>query len=111
MSGSESDPQAIGSSSAPLDEQLTAYLDGELSATECAQLETRLVEEEPLRRRLAELRQAYEFLDELPDTPHKQSFTQSTIAMVVEEVKRASPQTTSASKGVPVPPQWLQHRG
>jgi hypothetical protein len=107
MSGSDSEPQAIGSPSEPLDEQLTAYLDGELSASECGLLETRLVEDETLRKRLAELRQAYEFLDELPDTPHKQSFTQSTIAMVVEEVKRTSPQTTPTSKGVPIPPQRL----
>lgn len=79
-----------GSAPEQLDEQLTAYLDGELTAEESATLEKKLVDDEGLRRRLAELRHAYELLDELPDTPHNQAFTQSTIAMVVDEVKRSS---------------------
>jgi hypothetical protein len=79
-----------GSAPEQLDEQLTAYLDGELTAEESAALEKKLVDDEGLRRRLAELRHAYELLDELPDTPHNQAFTQSTIAMVVDEVKRSS---------------------
>lgn len=93
-----------GSESELLDEQLTAYLDGELTASESARIEQRLVEEESVRRRLAELRQAYEYLDQLPETPHNHAFTQSTIAMVVEELKRvpsepvARPQTLAPKK-------------
>ena len=48
-----------------LDEQLTAYLDGELSSDESKDLEQRLIDDETLRMRLAELRKSYELLDEL----------------------------------------------
>ena len=61
-----------------LDEQLTAYLDGELSSDESKDLEQRLIDDETLRMRLAELRKSYELLDELPETPYDQRFTQST---------------------------------
>jgi hypothetical protein len=51
------------------------------------------VEDEFLRTRLAELRKAYDLLDELPDTPHNKSFTQTTIEMVIADVKRSGDQT------------------
>jgi hypothetical protein len=72
-----------------IDEELTAYLDGELSVEDSAALERRLVEDQRLRTRLAELRRAYELLDELPETPHSKSFTQTTIEMVIADVKRS----------------------
>jgi len=76
-----------------IDEELTAYLDGELPPSESNSLERRLVEDEFLRTRLAELRKAYDLLDELPDTPHNKSFTQTTIEMVIADVKRSGDQT------------------
>jgi len=76
-----------------IDEELTAYLDGELPPTESNALERRLVEDEFLRTRLAELRKAYDLLDELPETPHSKSFTQTTIEMVIADVKRSGDQT------------------
>ena len=69
-----------------LDEQLTAYLDGELSSDESKDLEQRLIDDETLRMRLAELRKSYELLDELPETPYDQRFTQSTIEHVIRDV-------------------------
>jgi len=72
-----------------IDEELTAYLDGELSAEGSAALEGRLVGQESLRMRLAELRRAYDLLDELPEVSHSKSFTQTTIEMVVADVKRS----------------------
>lgn len=72
-----------------IDEQLTAYLDGELSSEESAALEGRLVGDQYLRTRLADLRKAYDLLDELPEAPHSMSFTQTTIEMVVADVKRS----------------------
>ncbi|XZE43346.1 hypothetical protein SH467x_002904 [Pirellulaceae bacterium SH467] len=72
-----------------VDEQLTAYLDGELSALESSQLEQKLVHHESLRLRLAELRRAYDLLDDLPETPHDQRFTQSTIEHVIQKVKES----------------------
>ena len=71
------------------DEQLTAYLDGELSSAESAALERQLVDNEALRIRLAELRRAYDLLDELPETPHNQRFTQSTLELVVKDLTGA----------------------
>lgn len=93
--------------SEPLDELLTAYLDGELSASESASVEQKLVSEESIRRRLGELRQAYELLDELPETPHNQSFTQSTIAMVVDDVKRSSPEPAPKRQTLLAVSSWL----
>ncbi len=69
-----------------VDEQLTAYLDGELSADEASRIENRLVDDEGLRVRLAELRKAYDLLDELPETPHNQRFTRSTLELVIKDL-------------------------
>jgi hypothetical protein len=81
-----------------IDEELTAYLDGELTTPESAALEQRLVDEEALRKRLAELRKAYDLLDELPDTPHSKSFTQTTIEMVIADLKRSGARDAVDSK-------------
>lgn len=72
-----------------IDEELTAYLDSELTAEESAALEQRLVQDEYLRKRLASLRKSYDLLDELPETPHSKNFTQTTIEMVIADVKRS----------------------
>lgn len=78
-----------------LDEELTAYLDGELSPNAAADLEARLVQDESLRQRLAELRKAYDLLDDLPLSTPRQSFTQTTIEMVVEDLRRSSAVATN----------------
>jgi hypothetical protein len=83
-----------------IDEELTAYLDGELSAQESAALESRLVGQESLRMRLAELRKAYDLLDELPQSPHSQSFTHTTIEMVVADVKRSGVRATTSAESL-----------
>lgn len=87
-----------------IDEQLTAYLDGELSAIESNQLEQKLVHDESLRLRLAELRRAYDLLDDLPETPHDQRFTQSTIEHVIQKVKESP--SLEDSLAVAVPSKW-----
>jgi anti-sigma factor RsiW len=69
-----------------LDEQLTAYLDGELSADESLAVERSLVHDERMRLRMVELRRAYEMLDEIPETPHSQRFTKSTLELVIKDV-------------------------
>lgn len=81
-----------------IDEELTAYLDGELTPQESAALEQRLVEDEFLRTRLAELRKAYDLLDELPETPHSNNFTQTTIEMVIADIKRSGTRDAVDSK-------------
>ena len=83
-----------------IDEELTAYLDGELSAEDSAALEGRLVGQESLRKRLAELRKAYDLLDELPEVSHSKSFTQTTIEMVVADVKRSGITAVTSSESL-----------
>jgi hypothetical protein len=68
------------------DEHLSAYLDGELSTSDAMAIENRLVSDERLRLRLAELRRASELLDYLPETPHDQRFTRSTLELVVKDL-------------------------
>ncbi|XZE36770.1 hypothetical protein SH501x_002354 [Pirellulaceae bacterium SH501] len=87
-----------------IDEQLTAYLDGELSSVESNRLEQKLVHDESLRLRLAELRRAYDLLDDLPETPHDQRFTQSTIEHVIQKVKESP--ALEDSLAVSVPSKW-----
>ena len=83
-----------------IDEELTAYLDGELSAEDSAALEGRLVGQESLRMRLAELRKAYDLLDELPEVSHSKSFTRTTIEMVVADVKRSGVTAVTSSESL-----------
>ncbi len=74
-----------------VDEQLTAYLDGELPPLEATALERSLVDDERLRLRLAELRHAYDLLDEIPETPHDQRFTKSTMELVIKDLSTTAP--------------------
>lgn len=78
-----------------IDEELTAYLDGELSPELSANLERKLVQDEDLRKRLADLRKAYDLLDDLPQAAPRQSFTQTTIEMVVADLRRSSEHTAT----------------
>lgn len=77
-----------------INEQLTAYLDGELPTHEALDLESRLVEEESLRIKLAELRKSYELLDDLPETPFDQRFTRSTLELIVRELSTSKQDQT-----------------
>ncbi len=70
------------------DELLTSFLDQELSPEERSQVERRLVDEENLRKRLAEMRRAWELLDELPETRLNQHFTKSTMEMVTLDLEK-----------------------
>ncbi len=83
-----------------IDEQLNAYLDGELSSAESSQLEQRLVTDERLRLRLAEMRRASELLNELPETPHNQQFTKSTLELVVKDL-RSTIELSPTTIGIP----------
>lgn len=69
------------------DELLTAYLDGELQSGEQTQLQMRLMDDERLRGRLADLQKAWDLLDELPETPVNQEFTKSTLELVVHRAQ------------------------
>ncbi|MFG0268224.1 MAG: anti-sigma factor family protein [Rhodopirellula sp. JB055] len=72
------------------DEQLVAYLDGELSGKERAELEDRLVNEESLRLRLQGLQRGWDMLDVLPTPVVDEHSVQTTLEMVVRDLTRAS---------------------
>ncbi|MEX0792868.1 MAG: hypothetical protein WD045_07000 [Pirellulaceae bacterium] len=77
----EPDLQSVAEN--PLDEQLVAYLDGELSPTQRAEVERRLAEDETYRVRLEELDQTWEMLDTLPKADlDDEKFMRSTVEMI-----------------------------
>lgn len=63
-------------------EELVAYLDGELDARACREVEKRLSHDADYRLRLQELQQSWDLLDSLPRADVDMSFTQSTVAMI-----------------------------
>jgi hypothetical protein len=68
-----------------IDEELVAYLDGELDAEQNLQVEQRLSADPDYRERLRELERTWDMLDELPTGEPTQSFTQSTLELVLSE--------------------------
>lgn len=75
-----------------MNDQLVAYLDGELDADTSLKVERRLAEDEDFRRYLQQLQRAWDMLDELPKSEVSNSFTQTTVEMValsaVEELEK-----------------------
>jgi len=65
-----------------MDEQLVAYLDGRLDAEAARQVEQRLAAEEPVRRRLQQLAQSWDLLDQLPRSTVDENFTHTTVRIV-----------------------------
>jgi hypothetical protein len=70
------------SSPASLDEQLVAYLDGELDAESRRRVEELLTSEAQVRRRLQELERTWDILDDLDAGPPSGQLTQTTLEMV-----------------------------
>lgn len=70
------------------DELITAYLDYELKPVERSVVDRRLIDDEGFRNRLAQMRRAWELLDELPETPLNQHFTKSTLEMVAVDLEK-----------------------
>lgn len=66
----------------PDEEDLVAYLDGELTGTEMQRIEERLSADEEYRRQLQRLQRAWDLLDDLPRQEASESFSQSTVSMV-----------------------------
>ncbi|MFO7908257.1 MAG: anti-sigma factor family protein [Planctomycetota bacterium] len=72
-----------------VDEQLVAYLDGELDAESALDVERRLAEDASFRRDLQQLQGVWDALDELPKSEVDESFTQTTVEMVVLSTEQA----------------------
>ena len=68
-------------------EEIVAYLDGELTPQEGAQVERRLASDESYRQRLQGLQRAWSALDELPTATVDDRFSQTTMEMVVASAR------------------------
>ena len=66
----------------PLEEQLVAYLDGELDGESCRRIEELLAVDPEIRRKLHRLERTWEMLDELDTAPVGEDFTRTTLEMV-----------------------------
>jgi anti-sigma factor RsiW len=94
------DPHKSTISAEAVQEELVAYLDGELDAAARARVEERLATDEAYRLQLVRLEQAWDLLDALPRTDADARFTHSTVEMValaaqkeVREAKQTQRQT------------------
>ena len=65
-----------------LEEQLVAYLDGELDGESCRRIEELLAVDPEVRRKLHWLERTWEVLDELDTAPVGEDFTRTTLEMV-----------------------------
>ena len=75
-------PNNLIDGAAPLDEELVAYLDGELDAESGRRIEALLASDAAVRRRLQSLERTWDLLDELDAAPLGEPFTQTTLEMV-----------------------------
>jgi hypothetical protein len=89
MSNPSSDPTNLDQ----LDEQLVAYLDGELEPQAAREIENLLAGDEYARRRLNQLASSWDMLDQLPRATVDDLFSRTTVEMVAlaaeEEVVQA----------------------
>jgi hypothetical protein len=66
----------------PFQEQLTAYLDGELDSTTSLEIERRLAAEPGVQQTLKQFQQTWDLLDQLPRAEIDARFTRSTVEMI-----------------------------
>ncbi|MFP6673020.1 MAG: hypothetical protein VB857_16535 [Pirellulaceae bacterium] len=66
-----------------LNEELVAYLDGELNRDSVSRVEDELSKNSEYRLRLMQLQQAWDLMDELPRVSSDESFTKSTVELIV----------------------------
>ena len=76
------------SSQQELQDELTAYLDGELDAESVRRVEERLARDPAYRRELNQLERAWNMLDRLPRASVDENFTKTTIEMVALSASR-----------------------
>jgi hypothetical protein len=104
---SEDGDEPVVVSVASVDDELVAYLDGELSPEEAARIDRRLSEEAAFRERLRELQQAWDMLDLIPRSEAPEAFTRSTVEMIA--VTAADDANKERTRGVRR--KWLRRAG
>lgn len=87
---------------AVIEEELVAYLDGELPAAEQVRIERRLADDVAYRQKLAQLQKAWDLLDLLQKAEPDAEFARSTVEMVaIQQGKDAElAQATAQQKRV-----------
>lgn len=76
------DLQNTPATATTIDEELVAYLDGELDASGAARIERRLADDAAYRARLAQLERAWDMLDTLQRSEANDDFARSTVEMI-----------------------------
>src|SRR3954469_18141973 len=71
-----------------IDEEIVAYLDGQLGTEATARVPRRLSEDATYRARLSQLQHAWDLLDNLRRTEADDEFVQSTVAMVAVQAEQ-----------------------
>jgi len=82
------DTSAIDATS--IDEEIVAYLDGELDMEAAAKVERRLADDPRYNARLNQLQRAWDLLDNLRRTEADDDFVNSTVAMVAVQAEEAA---------------------
>src|SRR3954463_9870047 len=77
-----SDANTNNTNADSLDEELVAYLDGELPPKDAQRLENALADNAPARERLSQLASSWDLLDQLPRATVDDLFTRTTVEMV-----------------------------
>lgn len=84
---------------AVIEEELVAYLDGELPAADQVRIERRLADDVAYRQKLAQLQKAWDLLDLLQKAEPDAEFTRSTVEMVaIHQERDAERQQTAAQQ-------------
>lgn len=81
------------------EEELVAYLDGELDSSSTARVERRLAEDETYRQQLQQLQQSWDMLDVLERPEPSESFTRDTVEMVALKTKEDLTRKKSQQSG------------
>ncbi len=82
-----------------IQEELTAYLDGELDVEASQQVEQRLADDVEYRQRLQQLQRAWDLLDQLPRAHASESFTHTTVEMIALAAEDDVEQSGSRTNG------------
>jgi hypothetical protein len=87
----------------PANEELVAYLDGELAPEECRRVEDRLATDDEYRQELRDLDQAWEALNALPTTAVDDGFARTTIELACvaaqEDLSQRTAQVAAENRG------------
>ncbi|HIA18364.1 MAG TPA: hypothetical protein EYN70_02900 [Planctomycetaceae bacterium] len=81
-----------------LNKELVAYLDGELNRDGVSRVEDELSKNAEYRLRLMQLQQAWDLMDELPRVSSDESFTKSTVELIVVSAESEANETVVRRK-------------